>query len=602
MQAIILAAGMGKRLGKLTQDNTKCMVEVAGERIIDRQLKELLSLNLTRIIIVCGYKAKSLENHIKNAYSNRHIILEYNPLYASTNNIYSLSLVKNYLEEDNTILLESDIIFESGVLQELQINPYPNLAVVSKYEHWMHGTMLEIDNDNSITNIVSEDTFDFNSSNKYYKTVNIYKFSKEFSRSRYIPFMEAYIHAFGKNQYYEEVLNVLSVIDKTGLRCFPLTDEKWYEIDDFQDLTIANILFSDNILLEYQQCYGGYWRFPQLLDFCYLVNPYFPTEKFKQELKALSDRLLTSYPSGRKTNDVLASQFIGIDEKYISVANGTSEHISVLCNILKGKIGIIYPTFEEYPNSFEKDNIVPFINDKDNFSYSIEDLQNFYENKNISTIFIINPDNPTGNYIEKKYILKLLEWTKRKEICIIIDESFVDFSTNSCKDTLLTDSILEDNPHLIVVKSISKSYGVPGIRLGVLATSNNEVIDRVRKQLPIWNINSYAEYFMQLIIGHTDDYRSACSLFHDERKRFYEELKHIKFLHIFHSEGNCFLCRILIKYTATELTSLLLNQFGVLIKDCSAKSGIEGQNLIRISIRCREDNDKLIAILKSLDT
>lgn len=112
MQAIILAAGIGKRLGKLTATGTKCMVEIAGERIIDRQLKELLCLYLTRIIIVCGYKAQSLEKYLKSTYSNQHIIFEYNPLFATTNNIYSLSLVKGYLQKDDTILLESDIIFE----------------------------------------------------------------------------------------------------------------------------------------------------------------------------------------------------------------------------------------------------------------------------------------------------------------------------------------------------------------------------------------------------------------------------------------------------------------------------------------------------------
>ena len=155
MQAIILAAGMGKRLGKHTQENTKCMVEVNGERLIDRVIKQLARLNLTRLVIVVGYKADNLINYIGNRYDGM-IRIEYikNPIYDKTNNIYSLALAKDILCKDDTILLESDIIFEDNVLNILVSHPDKDLALVAKCESCMDGTMVCIDKDRSITSLV----------------------------------------------------------------------------------------------------------------------------------------------------------------------------------------------------------------------------------------------------------------------------------------------------------------------------------------------------------------------------------------------------------------------------------------------------------------
>ena len=310
MQVIILAAGMGRRLGELTQDNTKCMVTVNGVRLIDRLLRQLVSVSnpLHRIVIVIGYEGKKLKEYLGNSY--QHIPLEYveNPIYNKTNNIYSLFLAKEELAYDDTLLVESDLIFEDGVFEKVLSNPFPNLAVVAKYESWMDGTMVVLDGENNIVTFVPKSAFSYNDVERYYKTANIYKFSRDFSVTKYIPFLEAYSKAMGTNEYYESVLRVLSMLDKTGLKGLPIDNMKWYEIDDVQDLDIAETLFATDgktKQLRYQQRYGGYWRFPHLLDFCYLVNPYFPTERMRNELRASFDTLLSEYPSGMKVNTLL---------------------------------------------------------------------------------------------------------------------------------------------------------------------------------------------------------------------------------------------------------------------------------------------------------
>ena len=602
MQAIILAAGMGKRLGELTKGNTKCMVKVNGVSLIDRVLTQLSTINLSKVIIVVGYQGKKLQEYLGNSYKGIHLQYIENPVYDKTNNIYSLSLAKNELQEDDTLLIESDLILDDTLFSMLVNNPLPNLALVAKYETWMDGTMVCIDEENNIVSFVPKQAFRYSDVNSYYKTVNVYKFSREFSSSQYVPFLEAYTKALGNNEYYEQVLRVVTLLDNCPLKVLPLDGQKWYEIDDVQDLDIAETIFSDEDkqLPLYQKRYGGYWRFPNLLDFCYLVNPYFPSQKLKEELKANFDVLLSEYPSGMRINSLLISKYFHIDKSYAVVGNGAAELIKSLMRYLDGKVGVVFPTFEEYPNRYAEGRLVEYIPQNADFTYSALDLKAFFADKSISTLLLINPDNPSGNFIPYTDLLSLISWAEECGIRLVVDESFVDFSMGYEQNTLLRNDILSRYPHLTVMKSISKSYGVPGLRLGVLASADKELIEWMRKDVAIWNINSFAEFYMQIFGKYEDDYRQASRLFVEERARFQKELSAISWLRVIPSQANYFLCEVLDKYTSKDLLKLLLIKYGVLIKDCSTKSGFEGRNYIRIAVRGKADNDKLVESLKKL--
>jgi len=290
MQAIMLAAGMGKRLGKYTQGNTKCMVEVAGKTLIMRAAEALKKAGIHRLIIVTGYERGKLKSYITQNITDMEIIFIDNEVYESTNNIYSLFLAKDFLHQDDTILLESDLIFAEDLISDLVNCAYRDVVTVAEYETWMDGTMVLIDADDRVVEFVEKKDFTFSKTGDYYKTVNIYKFSKEFSSQHYIPFLEAYIKAYGNNEYYELVLKAIAHLSHSGLKAFKLTDQRWYEIDDAQDLDIAATLFADNDeeLALYQRRCGGYWRFAELTDFCYLVNPYFPPPSMLDKIVCFS--------------------------------------------------------------------------------------------------------------------------------------------------------------------------------------------------------------------------------------------------------------------------------------------------------------------------
>ena len=604
MQAIILAAGMGRRLGEYTRDNTKCMLPVNGERLIDRVLGQLSQLGLSRVVIVVGYKGQNLIDYIGHRYDDR-LKIEYvnNPVYDKTNNIYSLSLAKDKLQEDDTLLIESDLIFDDSLFRMILDNPYPNLALVDKYETWMDGTMVRIDEDNNIVNFIPKKAFKYKDVDSYYKTVNIYKFSREFSQNKYVPFLDAYSKALGNNEYYEQVLRVITLIDNAELKALPITNgAKWYEIDDVQDLDIAETLFADKdeFMYRYNMRFGGHWRFPKLLDFCYLVNPYFPTAHMKDELRANFDILLSEYPSGMYVNSLIAAKYFDIRQEYTVVGNGAAELIKSLMERVEGRIGVVYPTFQEYPNRKEQTEIIGFTPDNNDLTYTADDLIRFYADKQLSTLLLINPDNPSGNFIPMIDVLRLATWCKERGIFFVVDESFVDFSEDFRNNSLLHNEILQAYPNLAVMKSISKSYGVPGLRLGVLASSDEELINWMKHDVSIWNINSFAEFYMQIFGKYQKDYDRACQKFIAERERFMARLTDIPFLRVIPSQANYFLCQVTEKYTSEELTRRLLMDFNILIKDCDNKDGLKNKNYVRIAVRDQKDNDTLVDALKTL--
>lgn len=603
MQAIILAAGMGRRLGDLTKGHTKCMVEVNGVTLIDRVITQLSRLNLSRLVLVVGYKGKELKEYIGNRYDSV-IKIEYveNPIYDKTNNIYSLALAKDLLCEDDTLLLESDLIFEDSMLDILISHPDPNLALVARYESWMDGTMVRIDQDRNIVNFVPKAAFRYEDVDVYYKTVNIYKFSKEFSQKEYVPFLDAYSKVMGNNEYYEQVLRVITMVHNSTLKALPVERRKWYEIDDIQDLDIASAIFSEHETKygEFHKRYGGYWRFPSLLDYCYLVNPFFPPKRMMDEIKSNFNTLLTEYPSGQWVNSLLAAKYFGISQDYVIVGNGAAELIKSFAESHQNeRIGVIYPTFDEYPNRLPGAQVIPFISGKRDFRYDADDLMEYYSDKNLDLLLLINPDNPSGNFITIDNVIRLAGWCRERKINLLVDESFVDFTEGFEGNSLLHNEILEAYPNLSVMKSISKSYGVPGLRLGVFATSDRETISRMKKDVSIWNINSFGEFYMQIYGKYEADYRKACRKFIAERDRFFTLLQEIPYLHVMPSQANYFLCEITDRFTSKELTRILLDH-DVLISNCGRKKNMNDRNLIRLAVRSQADNDRLIDILKSI--
>ena len=608
MQALILAAGMGKRLGKYTQDNTKCMLKINGKTLIERTIEALLDAGITKLILVVGYKGENVKKYLLHECANPKIkkmklIFIENPIYDKTNNIYSLFLAIDELKKDDTILLESDLIYNPSLIKKLIESPEKNLVSIAKYQQWMDGTVVKIcPENNSITEFIEKKNFDYNEIDQYYKTVNIYKFSKDFINQKFIPFLKAYIDAYGENEYYELVLKIIAHISRSNLKGLDISGLPWYEIDDAQDLDIATCMFSTDTdrLTNFQKRYGGYWRFDNILDYCYLVNPYYPTQNLLNKINYFSKQLITQYPSGQNVNCICASRlFNDINIEHLAIGNGAAELISILGQILSGKMFLPESVFNEYSRCFQNCTLSKFDMAKSNYQYNLDDLKSALEANDI--LCIVNPDNPTGAFIKKNDIIELLDLAKKQNKTIIFDESFIDFAQPDQRYTLIDDKTLENYPNLIIIKSISKSYGVPGIRLGILASSNKDLIQKIKQKLPVWNINSYGEYFLQIANLYKSDYIASCDKIAKERERFIKQLQKIlpKQSRVFSSQANFIMIDLGKNINSTTLTSRLLEK-NIFIKDLKTKSAFAGKNFIRLAIRIKEENNQLTQVIDSL--
>lgn len=599
MQAIMLAAGKGSRLGKYTKNNTKCMLNVHGKTLLERAIDALLEANIKDFIIVLGYKGENVKKYIKEKELDKKINITYidNNVYDITNNIYSLYLAKDYLVKDDTILLESDLIYDTSIVKKIVDSKYESAALIAKYEEWMDGTVVTLNKDNTINSFVEKKDFNYDEVNNYYKTVNIYKFSKEFSKRFYIPFLESYIKVYGNNDYYELVLKVISGLKEVKLHGLPLNNEPWYEIDDSQDYDIANAIFAPNAkekLELFHKRFGGYWRFNGIKDYCYLVNPYFPTSKMIDKMKYFYNDLLFNYPSGQRIERLCASRmFDNVSEDNILIGNGAAELINNLRYVVGDSIALTIPSFNEYVRCFPNAKISYINSFKNNYRLSLEELIKKLDS--VDTLIVISPDNPSGSHLTFDETIKLLDRAKEKNKQVIFDESFIDFAVNNY--TLIDDEILNKYPNLIVIKSISKSYGVPGLRLGVLASSNKDYLKTINNNLPVWNINSFAEYFLQIINMYKKDYIYGCEQIKEERARFYNELIKIEGLNVYPSEANYFMMQ-LNNGSANELAEQLLEKDKVLIKVLNGKNGFDDKEYVRIAIKSREENDYLLESIK----
>lgn len=600
---------MGSRLKDLTADNTKCMVKVNGVTMIERMLNQLENKAFSKIIIVTGYEGQKLIDFIETLDISTPIEFINNPIYDQTNNIYSLWLAKDKLLEEDTVLLESDLIFEDSILDALLDDSRPTLALVDKYESWMDGTVVKLDEDDSISAFVPGKKFVYRDIDSYYKTVNIYKFSKEFSTTHYVPFLDAYTQALGRNEYYEQVLRVITLLDDPAIKAKRLDGQKWYEIDDVQDLDIASSIFHPDTAQRkklFESRYGGYWRYPKMLDYCYLVNPYLPPQRMKDEMRANFDSLLADYPSGMGVNSLLAAKNFGLRSEQVVVGNGAAELIKSLMAQLPMPYGVVRPTFEEYPNRCSQKPVV-FQADNPDFSYTADDLIEFFGNseqgktdsgERVKALIVINPDNPSGNFIPKEDAVRLADWAEEMGITLVLDESFIDFA-DGLDNSLLSQEILDSHPHLFIMKSISKSYGVAGLRLGILASSDAAAIASFKKDLPIWNINSFAEFYLQIEEKYRKDNAAAFEKIKTVRAEFLQDLNSIPYLRVIPSQANFVTAQVLAPHSSKEVTIACLEN-DLIIKDLSEKEGFDGKQYIRLAVRSTQDNARLLEVLRAI--
>lgn len=591
MKAIILAAGMGNRLLPLTADRPKGMIEVNQTPILKNTLDALAGYKdeLTEIIMVVGYRQESIRDYFGKQYRGMDITYVVNSIYDATNNIYSLALsTQCYQGKEDILLFESDVYFEPAVLDRLmqERRGRQSIAVVDAYKPWMDGTVVTL-KDGYIGELVSSKHID---RTDVYKTVNIYYFSGDFFNDVFMPMLKVYMQTHSTNHYYEIVLKAIVHLDYFKIRGLCIDGLKWYEIDDVQDLSRAAFLFKDHQgqLCDIRQSWGGYWNF-DIVDYNFICNAFFPGDTFCKSLSQNLHALLTAYPSARGIINRKAAAAFDEDPACLLVCNGASEAIKFLMQCFLRPV-VVTPNFGEYSNH---PCVVKWpLRERDDFQLDLERLHRAVLGNDCDAVVITNPNNPTARKTSRTEIEAFLD-VLPEDVTLVLDTSFEDFTLGS----------VAPDPHrhenLVVVKSLGKAVGLPGIRLGYVRTANRMLLDRLDQMMPIWNVNSFAEFFFENYTKFKKDIQHSIAQLNAEKEVLIQGLESIRLngrpmFKVIGRDANFLFCRLDQQVDADSLAEHLYKAGRIVIKDCTDKVQPAQHGYVRLNVLPSDSNQLLL--------
>ncbi|HTQ05070.1 MAG TPA: aminotransferase class I/II-fold pyridoxal phosphate-dependent enzyme [Polyangiaceae bacterium] len=590
MKAIILSAGYGNRMRPLTDGRHKTLLTVGGKTIIDRIVEGLVAAGVHEMLVVTGYRADELEAHLLGAHPAVKFVFVRNERYRETNNIFSLSLAfaRESFDQD-IVLVESDLVCEPAVFERIVKTPHENAALLARYQTGLDGTVVTIA-DGIVTGVIPPhlQANDFSFADKY-KTLNIYKFSRDFCRKTFRQLLTYYAQTIDDNCYYELVLGILIYLKKATIGAELIETEKWSEVDDPNDLRIAEMTFNPagkRKLLE--ETAGGYWSV-DVTDFSYLRNVHFPNSSMLAELKNNLPKLLWNYGSRQSILNEKLALFLLCRSERVTALNGASQSYPFLAARFAGKRALLpAPTFGEYPRTFPG-----ALTYADAVGIDVREVEQRAEKADV--VVFVNPNNPTGSLVPTAFIHDFARRHPMKTV--LVDESFLAFS-----DERSIVAFLEEEPldNVLVVVSLSKTLGIPGARLGYVYASDAAFNRDLARALPIWNMNSIAEHVLEIVLKHRTSLAESFRATAVDRELFAALLEKTPAVERVHrGGGNFVLARLRREFgSAASVATRLLERHGLYVKDVSEKFGNEGNHL-RLAVRSQSENRTLVAALGS---
>jgi histidinol-phosphate/aromatic aminotransferase/cobyric acid decarboxylase-like protein/choline kinase len=592
--AIILCAGRGSRLGKRTRHTPKPLVKTNNIAFIDNALNNLETLGIKHVVVVIGYQSETITAHLRAM--DTAITFEFvsNPDWATTNNIYSLYLAREHITQ-NTLIIEGDIYFSASSLQQLLQQPGDLVALVSPLGKNMEGTYAILE-ETQLQGFGSTKDIGHEPRDGQYKTVNLYQVGSATFAEHIKKQLASNVRKNNLNAYYEDVFKKASLEGKWDIQTVIVPATEWYEVDNYYDLTICNYISSRDRLGFVQNRHGGYWRYP-MLDFALIYNFHFPPQQMKDKIKDNFDHIFLNYPGARRLIEESLCEFLGVSPRHLCIANGAAEIIKLLPSVYPGSALVTVPSFNEYANVFgEQRTLCHYTREEDDFAIDIDALLATCRQQRPEVVIIESPNNPTGALTPASALSALAEQLLELDISLIVDESFLDFS-NHADSTLL--NVLDEHPNLVVIRSMSKTFGIGGIRIGYLASANQTLLTLINSLLPIWNINGFAEEFLLHLPQYQQEYLASCQQVISHTRAFQQALDAIEGISGFKTEANFIYCKA--HYSdAQTISRLLLDKHHMYIKECSGKRNTDSDKYFRVSCRTPDENARLIQALSDV--
>ncbi len=344
--------------------------------------------------------------------------------------------------------------------------------------------------------------------------------------------------------------------------------------------------------------HGGYYRH-NFTDHAYLYNLYFPPKEVFNHLKDNIHNLVLNYPMAQNALAELIGDIIDQPTKRIIVGNGGAEIIKILSGSLAKKMIVPVPSFNEYANAAPEGKVVEFPLDFPSFRLDVDKFADEAIKVGADMAVVVTPNNPTSILVPKADLIRLAEKLKPSNCMLIIDESFLDFADNNEQISLEQD--IDKYPNIAILKSMSKAYGICGLRIGYMLTANANFAESVRNGVHIWNINGFAEEFLRILPKYKQEFKDSCKIVKADRDVFYKKLCAIDGMTVFKPDANYIYCRLPDgALPGPEVTKRLFIEYNIYIKDSVGKTQPDADRYIRIASRTQEENAKLIEALKNV--
>lgn len=341
--------------------------------------------------------------------------------------------------------------------------------------------------------------------------------------------------------------------------------------------------------------HGGYYRH-DFIDHAYLYNLYFPPEAIFTKFKNQIHDIVLNYPIAQKDLAELVGKIIKQPAERIVVGNGAAELIKIVSGRIAKKLIVPVPSFNEYVNAAPPNQVVEFPLEFPTFQLDVDKFAAEAIKVNADIAIVVTPNNPTSMLIPKLDLIRLAKKLESHDCILIVDESFLDFAENPKEISL--EQEIEKHPNVVIFKSMSKAYGICGLRVGYMLTTNTTFAKKVRDGIHIWNINGFAEEFLRLLPDYKQEFIESCKQVRIDRDILYENLCKIDGMIVFKPDANYLFCR-LPDYApnALKVTKKLFIEHNIYIKDCVGKTQPDADRYVRISSRTETENCKLIEAL-----
>ena len=341
--------------------------------------------------------------------------------------------------------------------------------------------------------------------------------------------------------------------------------------------------------------HGGYYRH-DFTDHAYLYNLYFPPKAVLTHLKENIQDIVLNYPMAQDALAKLMAKLINQPAERIVVGNGAAEIIKILSGHLAKKMIVPVPSFNEYVNAAPDGKVIEFPLEFPSFQLDGDKFAAEAIKAGADMAVVVTPNNPTSIHVPKADLIRLSKKLEENNCMLIIDESFLDFTAD--KENISLEQEIEKYPNMAILKSMSKAYGICGLRIGYLLTANLKFASSVRKEIHIWNINGFAEEFLRILPDYQQEFEDSCKTVIKDRDIFYNQLCAIPNMKVFKPDANYIFCRLPDDaLCGSEVTKRLFIEHNIYIKDSNGKTQPEADRYIRIASRTQEENSKLIDAL-----